>query len=218
MKNRDVVIVGGGQVAYRKLVELLQVGARITIISPMIHEKIESLIRENQIIWKNKLFEAGDLTDALLVIAATNNRKVNEAVRLSAGTNQLVNVVDNHELSLFHIPAKLYRGNLTISVATGGASPILARAIRDQLAEIYDESYHDYLVFLARARELIKQFHFSQDQKKQLLKAITEDSYRRSKRKQKEYLELLTDAINQQYSFELITMKQSEDRRDEYHM
>src|SRR5699024_3389081 len=153
LRDKIVVVVGGGQIAYRKILGLIRTGALITVISPVIHMKIEAFLTGNQIVWKKKLFEPEDLIDALLVIAATDDSEVNENVALSARENQLVNIVDNKEMSSFHVPAKLKRGELTISVATGGASPILATVIRNELAKIYDESYEDYLEFLATSRE-----------------------------------------------------------------
>src|SRR5690625_793147 len=155
MENKIAVVVGGGRVAYRKIVGLLRAGASITIISPVIHGEIKKVLATNQVIWKNKLFEPEDLQNALLVIAATNDKEVNEHVAASTGSHQLVNIVDDQEKSDFHVPAKLTRGDLTIAVATGGASPTLARVIRNELAEIYDESYDEYLEFLAVDRKSV---------------------------------------------------------------
>src|SRR5690625_5124543 len=188
MENKVAVVVGGGRVAYRKIVGLLRAGAFITIISPVIHREIKKVLATNQVIWKKKLFEPEDLQNALLVIAATNDKRVNEHVASSSESYQLVNIVDDQDKSDFHMPAKLTRGNLTIAVATGGASPILATVIRDELAEIYDESYDDYLQFLAFSREQIKLLHLNQDLKRQILKQITDSTYRKSKNKQKEFL------------------------------
>lgn len=195
LKDKIVIVVGGGQVAYRKIAGLIETGALITVISPVIHVKIEKLLTENQIFWKNKLFEPTDLNDALLVIAATDDREVNENVALSAQENQLVNVVDDKEISNFHVPAKLKRGKLTIAVATGGSSPILATVIRNELANIYGESYEDYLEFLAISREQVKLLHLNKDLELQILEKITEPAYRTSKSKQKEFLKMITSHI-----------------------
>ena len=189
MENKVAVVVGGGRVAYRKIVGLLRAGASITIISPVIHGEIKKVLATNQVIWKNKLFEPEDLQNALLVIAATNDKEVNEHVAASTGSHQLVNIVDDREKSDFHVPAKLTRGDLTIAVATGGASPTLARVIRNELAEIYDESYDEYLEFLAVSREQIKLLPLNQDLKRQMLQQITDSTYRKSINKQMEFLE-----------------------------
>src|SRR5690625_2338999 len=97
MENKVAVVVGGGRVAYRKIVGLLRAGAFITIISPVIHREIKKVLATNQVIWKNKLFEPEDLQNALLVIAATNDKEVNEHVAASTGSHQLVNIVDDRE-------------------------------------------------------------------------------------------------------------------------
>ena len=191
IEDKAAVVVGGGLIAYRKIVGLLQSGASVTVISPVIHSEIEQLFIENKIAWNNKLFEPDDLDFALIVIAATNNKMVNTFVASSAGRHQLVNIVDNPELSTFHVPAKLIRGDLTISVATGGASPTLSKSIRDELAEMYDESYGSYIEFLTLSREKVKDSMLNQTIKTKLLKAITNDTYRQSNNMQNAFLELI---------------------------
>ncbi len=186
-----VVVVGGGLIAYRKIVGLLQAGAYVTVVSPNVHSKIEQLFIENKIAWKNKLFEPHDLDSAMIVIAATNNEMVNTFVASSAGKHQLVNIVDNPEVSTFHVPAKLTRGDLTISVATGGASPTLSKSIRDELAVIFDDSYGDYLGFLTLSREKVKRSVLDQTTKSKLLKAITNETYRKSNNMQNAFLEII---------------------------
>ncbi|MEK4714819.1 precorrin-2 dehydrogenase/sirohydrochlorin ferrochelatase family protein [Sporosarcina sp. FSL K6-5500] len=196
IEGKAVVVVGGGLIAYRKITGLLQAGAYITVISPVIHSKIEQLFIENKISWKNKLFEPVDLDSALIVIAATNSEIMNTFVASSAGKHQLVNIVDNPELSTFHVPAKLTRGDLTISVATGGGSPTLSKSIRDELAVIYDDTYGDYLEFLTLSREKVKHSIFDQTIKTKLLKAITNDTYRQSNNMQNAFLELISGYQN----------------------
>lgn len=196
IEGKAVVVVGGGLIAYRKVTGLLQAGAYITVISPVIHSKIEQLFIENKISWKNKSFEPVDLDSALIVIAATNSEIVNTFVASSAGKHQLVNIVDNPELSTFHVPAKLTRGDLTISVATGGGSPTLSKSIRDELAVIYDDTYGDYLEFLTLSREKVKHSIFDQTIKTKLLKAITNDTYRQSNNMQNAFLELISGYQN----------------------
>ena len=191
IEAKAVVVVGGGLIAHRKIVGLLQAGAYVTVVSPMIHSKIEQLFIENKIVWKNKLFEPNDLDSAMIVIAATNNEAVNTFVASSAGQHQLVNIVDNPEVSTFHVPAKLTRGNLTISVATGGASPTLSKSICDELAVIYDESYGDYIEFLKLSREKVKHSMLDQTIKTKLLKAITNESYRQSNKMQNAFLGII---------------------------
>lgn len=191
INDKQAVVVGGGRIAYRKVIGLLQAGAKITIISPEIIKDIEALMISHQIIWRKKVFERTDLDFAFIVIAATDNAQVNKHVALSVAAHQLVNVVDNQVLSTFHVPAKLTRGDLMISVATDGASPTLAKVIRDELAEVYDESYENYLEFLSRARLKINHTALSLQTKKDLLKTITDEVYRKSTYIQQAFLEMI---------------------------
>jgi len=196
IEDKAVVVVGGGLIAYRKMVGLLQAGAYVTVISPVIHTKVEQLVFENKVAWKDKFFEPDDLDSALIVIAATNSEIVNTFVASSASKHQLVNIVDDPQLSTFHVPAKLTRGDLTISVATGGASPTLSKSIRDEIAAIYDESYDEYLRFLMLSREQVKKSMFDQTIKNNLLKAITNETYRKSTNMQNAFLELIGEYQN----------------------
>ena len=191
IEDKAVVVVGGGSDCLQKDCRLAQAGAYVTVISPVIHSELEQLFIEKKIVWKAKLFEPDDLDSALIVIAATNSEIVNAFVASSAGKNQLVNIVDNPKLSTFHVPAKLTRGDLTISVATGGASPTLSTSIRDELAAIYDESYGDYLEFLTLSREKVKHSILDQTIKNKLLKTITSDTYRKSINMQNAFIELI---------------------------
>lgn len=193
INDKQAVVVGGGRIAYRKVIGLLQAGAKITIISPEITKGIEELMISHQIIWHKKVFERTDLDFAFIVIAATDSEQVNKHVALSVAAHQLINVVDHQVLSTFHVPAKLTRGDLTISVATDGASPTLAKVIRDELAEVYDESYEKYLEFLSQARLKINHTDLSSEIKIDLLKTITDEVYRKSTYIQQAFLEMIED-------------------------
>lgn len=187
--NKDAVVVGGGKVAYRKIMSLLKAGAQVTVISPCLYEPVKKLIDENKIRWYEKKVEPNDLAFGVIVIAATNDKKVNEQVALSSSHHQLVNVIDNKEISNFHVPAKLTRGKLTIAVATEGASPTLAKNIRNEIALVYDESYGDYLEFLAHARAEVLSKKFDDVVKNQLLKELSNVNHYKAPLNQKSFFE-----------------------------
>ena len=149
------VVVGGGQVAERKTEKLLEAGAKVTVVSPTLNARLSLLVEQGKISWRAKRFETKDIADAGLVIAATDDPSVNLAVYEARKPHQLLNIADRPDLSHFTVPATFRRGRLMISVSTGGASPELAKRIRGQLAEQYDEAYADYVEFLARCREEI---------------------------------------------------------------
>ena len=191
LERKKAVIVGGGKVAYKKTCSLLLTGAKITVISPTLNTQMKKLLDEKRLTWKQKKVEPHDIAHAFLIIAATNNKMVNKQIATQVSNNQLVNIADNLHLSNFHLPAKMTRGKLTIAVATGGASPKLAKKIRDELAITYDESYEQYVQFLAHVREQLKQVNINTKAKETYLEEILHPKYKNSQRKQRELLALL---------------------------
>ncbi|WP_027410748.1 NAD(P)-binding protein [Anoxybacteroides tepidamans] len=177
--NKQAVVIGGGKVAERKIHGLLEARAVVTVVSPEVTDALYQLAKEGELVWKQKTFSADDISSAFIVIAATNNSDVNEAVAQAATPNQLLNVVDAPEKSNFHVPAIVRQGRLTIAVSTGGASPILAKQIRRQMAAMYDEHYGRYVDFLYNCRQYILT-HIKDPMKKQkLLQTIATEEFRK---------------------------------------
>lgn len=191
LRGRRAVVVGGGKVAARKIHGLLEAGAEIVMIAPEAEPELQALAAGGMIVWKKKRFDPDDLAEAFLVIAATNDRKVNEAVAQAAAPGQLVNVVDDPERCDFHVPAVIRRGPLTIAVSTGGASPAVARRIRRELEEKYGEEYRPYLEFLQRARGIVLREVEDAEGRKRLFQALAADSFRQSGRWEEEFTRLL---------------------------
>lgn len=177
IENKRAVVVGGGNVAYRKIIGLLAEGAIILVISPDVTKEIETLIRQKRVQWTARKFEATDVFGAFIVIAATNCRDVNAHIASCCQSYQLVNIVDDSARSTFHVPAKVQRGELVITVSTGGASPLLAKKIRNDIAVQYPEDYADYIVFLAEARKQILARSLAPQQRKELLAQSQHDEY-----------------------------------------
>ncbi|CAN7252032.1 NAD(P)-binding protein [Peribacillus frigoritolerans] len=188
IENRKCVIIGGGKIAYFKAGPLLEAGAEVTVVSPEICTYFQVLEKEGKIRVLLKEVEETDYNDAFLIIVATNSTEVNVRVYENASESQLVNVISNHELGNFHIPATLNRGMLSISVSTNGASPTLAKKIRNDLGKVYDESYEEYLEFLFEARMIIKNGSFSKEEKSKLLKDSIEDIYKYSLKERYRFL------------------------------
>ncbi len=120
-------------------------------------------------LWLNGKLEVRDLQDAFLIIAATNSFEVNEFVINQVGDNQLVNASYQADRGNVSLPATLRRGRLIISVFTGGASPLLARKIRDDLSLQYDQSYGKRLESLYEKRLEIKSENISESEKRKAL-------------------------------------------------
>lgn len=152
------VVIGGGQVALRKVVALCEVGARPVVISPKACEALQSLAEEQGLEWIPRSYRRGDLNGARLVIAATDDPVTNEAVWQEArACGCLVNVVDDPAHCNFHVPATVRRGALTISVSTGGNAPLLARRTREALEVEYDAAYEPYVALLGELRPVIQE-------------------------------------------------------------
>jgi precorrin-2 dehydrogenase / sirohydrochlorin ferrochelatase len=128
------VVVGGGAVASRKVGKLLQAGAEVVVVSPEVLPELAGMDVEIQ----HRPYEYGDLEGANLAFTATDSREVNAAVVREAKERGVpINVADRPAEGDFAVPATLRRGGLQVAVSTGGASPTLARRIRDELEEAF---------------------------------------------------------------------------------
>ena len=126
-----------------------------------------------------------------MIFAATNDNELNQAIKRSAGDHQLVTIADDPEGSDFHVPSQIHRGRLTISVSTGGASPTLARKIREQLDHQFDERYEEYLEFLFLARQRILKEVKDPSRKRKLLTEIVNDEFLNSQDREADFLRLM---------------------------
>ncbi|WP_044336970.1 precorrin-2 dehydrogenase/sirohydrochlorin ferrochelatase family protein [Rossellomorea aquimaris] len=174
VKGKQVTIVGGGKVAFRKLTVFLEQGARITVISPDADDGIQALHEEGRILWVKRKVEPDDLRDAFIVIAATNERWVNEQVKIHSEENQLLCVVDDGDCGNMQMVSFKQKGNLTIAVSTGGASPFLAKKLTNQFFQSFDDSYIERLAFIASKRKEIKASDLTDGEKRKLLQELSE--------------------------------------------
>lgn len=142
LAGKRCLVVGGGDVAARKVATLLRASGHVTVLSPKLGAVLAALLDEGQIRYLCKRFEPEDVTDFQLVISATERREVNEAVAAAAQRRRiLVNVVDCPELCSFIFPAIVDRSPIVIAVSSGGASPVLARLVRAQLETLLPAAY-----------------------------------------------------------------------------
>ncbi|MDP5209087.1 siroheme synthase CysG [Microbulbifer sp. 2205BS26-8] len=157
VQNRPCLIVGGGAVATRKARLLYRAGARLWVVSPAIVAELKQLVNDSN----GALFEATYCADYLhraeLVIAASDNAKVNAQVSADARARHLpVNVVDAPQLCTFIFPAMVERGDLAIGINSGGAAPVLARRIRAQIEALLSPGLASLVVLAARVRSRVK--------------------------------------------------------------
>jgi len=150
LSGRKCLVVGGGEVGWRKARALADCGAEVTVVGERF---CRALRRSRRVRRRARRFRASDLRGLWLVVAATDDAALNRLVAEQAERQGLlVNVVDDPEAGNFIVPAQLRRGRLTVSISTEGASPLLARKIKERLSGILDETYADWLKLLAEFR------------------------------------------------------------------
>ena len=158
VRDARILLVGGGQVATRKARLLVQAGACLTVVAPAIEEELQALLASSGGTWHNVQYSASALAGAVLVVAATPVRQVNQQVYQDASAQRLpVNVVDAPDLCSFIFPAIVERTPLTIAISSGGASPVLVRQLRRKIEAMVPAAYGRLALFAGRLRGVVKQ-------------------------------------------------------------
>ncbi|PEY71890.1 NAD(P)-binding protein [Bacillus thuringiensis] len=195
VNEKRVVVIGGGKVAGFKIIPLLKQGADIVVIGPELDANLVKLVEEKKIRWYQREYEKSDIKSAFLVVAASSDSILNEQVAEDAAENQLVNVITNPESGNVHFPAAIHRGLLNIAVSTGGASPKLAKKIRDEIANKYDETYESYLDFLYEVRLKLKDLQLEKRERNILLQEVLKSVYVQNEGKRESFLRELEEKV-----------------------
>lgn len=195
IEKKRVVVIGGGKVASFKIAPLLKAGANVVVVSRALDASLVKLVESKHIRWFQKDYEKGDLEGAFLVVAATSDAILNEHIAQDAAVNQLVNVITNPESGNVHFPAAIHRGRLNVAVSTGGASPKLAKKIRDDIAAKYDEVYEDYLDFLYEVRMKVKKLSLEKRRQNILLQEVLKLEYIQNQQKRERFLQELDERL-----------------------
>jgi siroheme synthase-like protein len=170
LRDRLVLVVGGGAIAEGKIEGLFAAEARIRVVAPQVTPAIARWIAQGKIEWQAKAFAPGDLEGSYLVIAATSAPGVNEAVFAEADARGILcNAVDDIEHCHFYYGSVVQRGDLQIAISTNGKSPALAQRLRLRLEKEFGPEYDLWLEWLGAARELLRAGDSSADSKKILL-------------------------------------------------
>ena len=173
LTNTSCLVVGGGEVAARKVADLCAAGARPVVISPRLCAALRRRAEAGEIDVIQRGFQPGDLGGVRLVIAATDDPETNEAVwREAHEVGCLVNVVDDPGRCNFYVPATVRRGALIVSVSTSGHSPLLARRIRAALEQQFDGAYEPYLELLGELRPQVQEQIVESARRKALWEAL----------------------------------------------
>jgi uroporphyrin-III C-methyltransferase/precorrin-2 dehydrogenase/sirohydrochlorin ferrochelatase len=157
LKRRRCLIVGGGAVALRKVVALIDEGAEVTVVAPEVVERLEALAREGRIRLELRTYRPGEAAGHALVFATTDERETNRQVAEDAeAAGVWVNVADDPALCGFHVPSRIRRGPLEIAVASGGAAPFATRRLRQVLERRLTAEWGDWMQAAARFRSTVR--------------------------------------------------------------
>ncbi len=154
LKDKPCLVVGGGAVGERKVRDLLAAGARVTVVSRELTPALAALAGQGEIQHLPGQFHPEHLKGMALVFGATDDPAVNREVSAAAQALGIwVNIADAPELCSFIVPAQVRRGELTVAISTGGASPALARKLREELEQHLGPEYGPYLTVLRGVRD-----------------------------------------------------------------
>jgi uroporphyrin-III C-methyltransferase/precorrin-2 dehydrogenase/sirohydrochlorin ferrochelatase len=168
IKNKTCLVVGGGEVAARKTMMLLQAGAHVSVVSPELNSALNEYRTQGKINYHPGIFHPDLLQNITLVIAATDDRDTNRQVSAAAQQRQIpVNVVDNPDLCTFIMPSIVDRSPLLIAISSGGQSPVLARLLRAQLETMIPAAYGRLATMAGKFRARVKQ-HFTHPEKRRI--------------------------------------------------
>ncbi|GAA0697251.1 bifunctional precorrin-2 dehydrogenase/sirohydrochlorin ferrochelatase [Paraclostridium ghonii] len=168
---KEITIIGGGKIAYRKAKNFIDFGYMVKVISLDFNKKFKDI--ESKIELIRDEYKEEYIENSFIVVAATNNRDINKSIGMYCNQkNKLVNIVDDPTLSSYIVPSTVKRGDLIIGVSTCGKSPSLAAKIKRDLEKTYDDSYEEYIELLGTIRNKILEKYDDPYKKKQLLNEI----------------------------------------------
>jgi precorrin-2 dehydrogenase/sirohydrochlorin ferrochelatase len=185
LEGRRVTVIGAGEVALRKVGDLLRCGARVSVIAPSMHAGFAGLVEDygDRLELLPREYCCGDICDSLLVFAATDDEAVNRSVFNEARERMiLVNSADDPFNCSFFLPSSYRKGDLIMSISTGGASPALAARLRRDLQKYIPEHIDTILKALNEARQMLKNggpfVHLDTVRRGDILKSIVNDDGR----------------------------------------
>ena len=151
------MVVGGGTIAERKVKTLLECGAEVTVVSPDLTPRLQSRAKKGQIKHLSREYQDGDYQGMYILIAATDYMELNRSIGVEARKNGVVvNVVDDPEYCDFIAPSIFRRGEITLAISTGGASPALARWLRREMQSNFPPEYVRLSTLLSQVRRQLR--------------------------------------------------------------
>lgn len=173
LEGKPCLVVGGGEVALRKVQPLIDAGAPVTVISPQVTPAIATLAESNRISLLWRRYRTGDMAGYHLVYAATDDPELHHRLFEEArDLNILINVADTPEFCSFIVPSVIRRGRLQVAISTGGASPATARFLRQRMEQWLGDEVEVSLEVMAAARVWLKSHEADADARAHKLSAL----------------------------------------------
>lgn len=173
LAGKRVLVVGGGNVARRKIEVLLDHGAQVEVIAHELNPALSELVEQGAVVYGGRDFSDSHLDQVFLVVAATDDPSLNRRVSAEAQERGLlVNAVDQPSDCNFILPSVLRRGDLVVAVSTSGRSPAFARKVREDLERYFGDEFEAFLTLMGNLRGLVLAQGFSQEKNRDLFEAL----------------------------------------------
>ena len=154
IQDKKCVVVGGGKIAYDKIIGLLEAGANVEVIAPEICPQLEKISDKVKIVREN--YSAEKISDGVILIAATNNAELNAQIAADGHAKHfLVNIVDDIS-SDFIVPSRIRRGDFLLAISTGGSSPAFSKFVREMLEREFSSDFGEGLKIISHYRQEVK--------------------------------------------------------------
>lgn len=212
VQNRRCLVVGGGPVGTRKVLTLLECGAMVTVVSPLVTEQLSDLANNKSVIWKQRHYQTSDLTGMFLVIGATENEELNWRIHADADRlGKLCNIADRPEACNFILPSVVSRGDLIIAISTSGASPAFAKKLRQDIEKEFGDEYAVFLRLMGAIRKkLLLKSHGPEAHKPIFEKLISKGLLELVRdEKTEEINRLLHNVLDKGYDFDTLVGKRN---------
>lgn len=177
IEGSKCVVVGGGDVATRKVMSLVECNAAVLVVSPKITPEIECLANDKRIAIEHRDYIEGDIEGATLAIIATDDPALNKRISQEARDKNIpINVVDTPEICTFIVPSIIRRGDLIISISTSGSCPALAKTIRKDLQKQFGEEYAEFCNILRQFRADLADKYDKQEDRAEVLQKLIDSN------------------------------------------
>ena len=205
VKHRDCLVVGGGSVGLRKVLTLIDCGAAVTVVSPVVHARLQELAADGSITLRKRPFKPSDMNNMFLVVGATDDQTLNRQIHTEAERlGKLCNIADRPKACNFILPSIVKQGDLVIAISTSGKSPAFAKKLRKDLERQFGSEYAVFLDLMGAIRKkLLARNHEPETHKRLFERLINEGLVELIKDRRIEEINLLLhEVLGDEYRFE----------------